>query len=309
MKTTKCLINADKYLNGDPCYKGDIDRSYTSQFNARVTMKIVAAPEGAQHMFQTDDELINTVRKKKFGQIGALYSDLEINTNSIINEVVIPVEFDKVDEVLSTLKQEHNIKEKLTNMNFSTNEEQSLTYQEVKDRLRVYHLSNDEIRKNWLSVVKTLRARGATPQQIIEEKKKHYKEYMSPAAYSAVIEFSVTHIVNNPSLKATVVENMSREQYEMFAYTENEVRKTAVFKAPIVSIPLLTVEHLRKLEKLYPSFKTGNNGNRMLDSLHYDVVYHEGYETRDGAEVDFNILREADKKTSLSESKTRFVKS
>jgi hypothetical protein len=293
MRTTQSLLKAEKYLDGSPIYKGDINRVHASQFVYRIEASVVKAPDGARLFTESDDTLLRTMHKLKFGQIGALKSgEVEISGSEILFEVVVPV---KAGEVIP-------IKEKLLTI-FNSEEYMKahscmvkgnpIKLDKLKDSLEKYRDGNREIRQRWVQKAKDLRSRGASPEDIKLQKQKAYAEYCSISEYSVAVSVHLTHIVNNPSLKSTVNVNIGQQYYDAVNYKESKVRKSADYVAPIVSIPVSTLENYVEVLNYFSNLKTKSPTILELQRLGLEEVYNEASKLN-STKIDFASLKKHD---------------
>jgi hypothetical protein len=295
MRTIQTLLKADTYLDGSPVYKGDINRAFTSSLVFRVDVSVVKAPEGAKLLSKADDKLTQVMRKLKFGQVGALKSsEVEISSNETVLEVIIPVKRDDVliakDSLLTVFNIQSFMNERTCTINGTP-----VKLSKLKEELDKYRQANSEIRQRWVKRVQSLRARGASSDVIQQQKKESYAEYVSISEYTVAVNVSLTHVVNKPSLKSTVVGNVDEAYYSLVNYDEGPVRKVAHHRNPIVSIPIVTLEdytesinYLNSLLKVTPELK-------QLKAMGMEDVYHETGMLRTPS-VDWAALREHDRK-------------
>lgn len=292
MKTTQLLLDNEKYLDGSPLYKGDINRMFSSQLVIRVEATVVKAPEGAKLLTETNDELEAAMRKLKFGQIGALKSNgTEISNSEVLYEVVVPVTKDNVldikDKCLSTL----DINGLVGQSTCIINGERK-TVKEVKALLAPYRESNTDIRKRWIAKSKELRSRNAAPEEMISIKRDIYKEYVSISKYSMALSVNLVHIVNNPKLNSTVICNIDQDYYDSVNYSEGKVRKVAEYSAPIVSFPINNLENYKTFVEGVKSLTTTDNAKLGITAENYAVL-HETDKVY-GVEIDFQALKAHD---------------
>jgi hypothetical protein len=257
MRTTNTLLKAEKYVNGDPVYKGDPDRIYTSQMVYSVSVTIVKSPEGARLYAMADDDLIAAMQKRKFGQIGALKTQgPEVSSSEILYEAVVPVQVQDVLAVEDRFKRVIDYDKIMASLTINQ-KGKPLILKDLKAMLEKHRNSNDAIRKRWIEVAQRLQARKSTPEEIKSQKQAVYGEYVSPSLYTIVVSQKITHIVNNPSLKATVVQNANEAYYASVNYKEHSVRKKATTLLPIISIPISSVkEYQTALRTITPKAST-----------------------------------------------------
>jgi hypothetical protein len=280
-------------MNGSPVYKGDTDRVYTSQLCYRMEVSIVKAPVGASLMAKTDDSLTTAMRKLKFGQIGALKSvEVEIS-NEILYEIIIPVTKVDILKVKDSLITVFNIDKFMSERTCTVNGE-PVKLSKLKELISGKREENRNIRERWMKRVKTLSARGASPEDILEEKKRIYSEYVSVSEYSINLSVSLRHIVNNPSLKGTVINNCDQSYYDMVNYKEgSKVRKTARHISPVVSIPVSTLEDYTSTITYIRTLLSGDPTIASLSKGKAEVILFEGNPEHDKM-VDFASLRKHD---------------
>jgi len=228
------------YKNGSPVYHGDPSRVYTSEIIASVSVAIVKAPEGGKLMTQSDPQLIAAMQKLKFGQIGAVKSGVTISSSEVVIEALVPVTMEQVVSVKDALISKLDLDQYIKQYKYTVSGQQ-MTLEQVKAILSKSREKNREIREGWSKKAVLMRQRGASSEEIVQEKKAAYAEYLSVSAYQIAVSISLTHYVHKPSLKGTVVENCNEEQYNAFNYKEGNVRKTATQRLPIVSIPVVTL--------------------------------------------------------------------
>jgi len=230
MRTAQSLVKAEKYANGDPVFKGDPDRIYTSQMVYSVTVTIVKSPEGAAVYGDVDEQLTAAMQKRKFGQIGAVKSSgLEVSSSEVLYEAVIPVKTTNevlvVEDKFRKILNYDDIMSKLTIMSH----EKPLLLKDLKARMERHRKGNDEIRKRWIEISKRLQARRSTPDEIKSQKQQVYKDYVSPSLYTIVVSQKIVHIVNKPSLQGTVVQNVNTTFTFHMTYVINFALKSGDF--------------------------------------------------------------------------------
>ena len=298
MKTTKMLLESKTYLNGSPIYMGDTNRMFTSQLNVTVTARIVKAPEGAQILMNADPELIQRLRRLPHGTIGAIKAEGDIPSNTVIAETVVPTGFADTKPVYDEILKTHSILEHLNTLVFNCNGK-DMNFKEFKALHSRNRTRNESIRNEWGKRGKSLSSHGASQQEILDEKINHYRDYVSPSEYTMVIAFTITHIVNKPSLKATIVDNMTEQQYNLLDYEEKRMYKVATYNASLISIPLVNREVYNSVVNWYKNYTT-IGGMRTLNMPHFAVI-HEG-EYLDGKPVDFDAIKMHDKGLSNNKS-------
>jgi hypothetical protein len=241
MKTAASLLNATQYLDGSPVYYGDPTRLYSSEILCSVELSIVRAPEGSQHLTKSDDQLIAAMRKLKFGQIGALKSDINISSSEVLCQIVVPIDFEDVLRVKDNLKALFTFSQ-FQSSKIITVDGKSMTVEAAKAIIAKHRENNRDIRMKWTTKVKSLKSRGASAEEILEQKAAAHTDYISVSEYAMSIGVSMTHYVHKPDLKGTVIANLTEEQYKAFNYAEGAVRKVATLKDPIISIPITSLK-------------------------------------------------------------------
>jgi hypothetical protein len=293
MRTCQTLIKAEKYLDGSPVYKGDINRVYTSEIVFRIEASVVKAPVGGKLFADTDESLLRVMHKLKFGQIGALKSnDIEISGSEILFEIIVPVKPNEVlivkDQLTTVFDAQKYMSERTCTING-----QPVKLSQLKEKLSQYRETNREIRQRWVEKARTLRARGASSDQIREQKESSYADYVSVSEYSVAINVRITHIVNNPSLKSTVIANNDQAYYDAVNYKEGKVRKIAEYIAPIVSIPIATLDDYKKALNYFGQLRSKSAVLEQLKALGSEDVVQEASKLN-VAKVDFAALRKHD---------------
>lgn len=298
MKTYQLLMDSKQYLNGEDIYYGDISRGYTSQFIVKMVARIVAKPEGSSTILDSTSEVKSAVKKIPFGQIGATYDGLKLPSNTVVAEYVVPVDYSTITEMKDTIVDQYNFLRVLDEMQFKSKEGNPLTYKEVKELIAPTRELNAQIREAWAIKSKNLRAHGASADDILAEKVKQYANYVAPCDYTLVIDFTITHIVNKPELKSTVRENFKQEEYDNLAYKESKYRKSATFRAPLVTIPLQTVEQYNFIRKRFQTLTYGKDCIRNgTDKVSWHCVITEDT-VIDGKPFDMSPYKEHDKRIS-----------
>jgi len=237
MRTTNSLLKAQRYLDGKPVYYGDPSRVYSSEVVATLELSIIKAPEGARSYIKADEQLVAAMRKLKFGQIGALKSGINVSSTETICQILIPVTLESVVRVKNSCQTLFNL-DAFTSKTTCMIGDKTYTIDQVKDIISKYREQNRDIREKWMVKAKALRSRGASAEDILQQKKVAYAEYVSASDYALAIGVTITHFVHKPSLKATVVDNCDEQTYNLFNYKEGKVRKLATYREPIVSIPI-----------------------------------------------------------------------
>jgi len=294
MRTCKTLVEAQKYLDGTPSYKGDVKRLYSSSLIYSMELSIVKAPDGAKVYASTDGELLQTMRKLKFGQIGAIKTtdDLQVLGTENVVEVVIPVTDKTVlkakEGILATLDVDSAMAELSCTVQGSP-----IKLDRLKEQLGKFRDENREIRNRWAQYVKSIKARGLSSEAIKQRKREFYSDYFSLSEYTVTAQVVLWHIVNKPSLKSTVVNNINDNYYKVVNYDESKVRKTARLKLQPVSFPIATLEDYNKVITYLRTSLDRNPNLADLRKMGLEVLWHEGgiFGTE---EVDWKTLKELD---------------
>lgn len=293
MKTTEALLKKPSYKNGEPAFTGDPNRQYASALRLIITATVQKAPEGAKLLTDTNDELKRTMRKLKFGQIGALIDTEDtISSQEVLLDVVIPVNRDNVLSYSESLRKANPLSELLNGATCTVNDE-VVEVSKLKDQLGEYRQSNDDIRKAWMSMADTLRQSGASPDDILEAKEKMYSNYVSISEYSVNLSIRMTHIVNNPSVGGYVMGDITEEEYSSYNYGGGRFRKTASETWPLVNIPINRVGNYVKLVSDLRQ-KTSTDGSTLFGlPIKYDKVIVEPFDLTSHG-VTWQELREYD---------------
>lgn len=241
MRTSSTLLTQKTYQNGLQVYYGDPSRLYSSELILTVNMAIVKSPEGSRVMTKSDDQLIAAMHKLKFGQIGAVKSGVTVAASETLVEVLVPVSFQEVVPVEKKLEAFLDLDSYMSKktITFSNG---PMTLDKVKDYLAQFRNANSQIRKGWAKKAEMLRDRGVKAESILKEKASSYSDYVSITEYGIAMNVSIAHYVNKPELKAMVVENCDNATYAAYNYKETKVRKVAVYRGPVVSIPIQNLE-------------------------------------------------------------------
>lgn len=293
MRTCQTLLKAGKYLDGSPVYKGDINRVYTSELVFRIEASVVKAPVGGRLLIDTDDSLLRTMHKLKFGQIGALKSnDIEISGSEVLFEIIIPVKPNEVlivkDQLTTVFDAQKYMSERTCTVNGAP-----VKLSQLKDKLSEYRDGNREIRQRWVEKARSLRTRGASSETIRSQKESSYSDYVSISEYSVAINIRITHIVNNPSLKSTVIANADQAYYDAVNYKEGKVRKLADYVAPIVSIPVATLKDYTTTLNYFGQLRANSAVLNDIKRYGSEDVIHEASKLN-VMKVDFASLRKQD---------------
>jgi hypothetical protein len=292
MRTCQTLIAADKYIDGSPCYKGDVNRVYTSTLVYRIEASVVKAPVGGKLFSSSDDALLRTMQKLKFGQIGALKTEgTEISGTEILLETIIPVQGNNVVQVKDTLLQVFDSEQYMQQQTCTINQK-PIKLSNLKERLNKFRETNTEIRKRWIEKSKGLRTRGASSDEIKRQKAETYAEYVSISEYSIALSIQMVHIVNRPSLNATVKQNVNQAYYDAVNYKEGKVRKIATNSSPIVSIPICSLDDYQRNIRFFHELVQKSPAIAELRKIGMEEVYHEG--SPNGSKVDFVSLKKHD---------------
>jgi len=279
MRTTNSLAKAVVYQNNTPVYNGDIERVYTSAVFVSLQVHLVRAPQGAKIENAANDELKQTIKRLKPGQIGALKEAVseQILGSEPFLEMLTPCDRSNtiaVAEVCRDLAKPSNITEGMV----CTVNGVSLAIDTVKDTLIAHRDENREIQSRWIEFVRTERAKVLSSADKLRQKERIYSSYVSVTEYTLVVSGEIRHIVNNPALNSTVVRNADTAYYNDVNYTNGNarVRKTAQERLPIVSIPIATKGDYNKSLSLLRGLITKSDIVKKLKTIGGEEVYHEG---------------------------------
>jgi hypothetical protein len=252
LRTVQSLLKARTYLDGKPVFYGDPTREYTSSIICSVELSIVKYPEGSKVYTRSDDQLLAAMRKLKFGQIGALKSGASVSSSETLCQILIPVTLNDVVKIKEACQSLFDLDSYMASKTCTVNGK-PMQVKQAKDLISKYRESNRDIREKWISRSKALRTRGASSEEIIDQKKAAYSEYVSLSEYSMVIGVSITHYVHKPTLKSVVTDNCDEQTYNLFDYKEGKTRKVATHRDPIVSLPMNTLGDRDELLKYFKS--------------------------------------------------------
>lgn len=295
MRTSPTVQKAEKYLDGSPVFKGDIRRAYTSQLEMSIVLSVVKAPEGAQVHAKADGELVQTMRKLKFGQIGAIKSNdtTEILGSEPALECIVPVDAANVLAAKDMLIASIDVDRIMSDLTCTVNQK-LIKLKDLKDLLDKHRAENREIRKRWVGFISSAKARRLPSDVVKQEKASHYKDYWSVSEYAIAVQVTITHVVNNPMLKSTVKENIDQAYYDSVNYHETRVRKLAKLPLPIVSLPISTMVDYQKATSYVKELLKQNPNLKDLNKFGLEYVIHEGgiFGTN---EINWSALKEHDK--------------
>lgn len=279
MRTTESLTRSVTYLNGDPVFNGAVERIYTSEILLSLQVHLVRAPQGAKIENFADDELKTVVKRLRPNQIGALK---DVSENPVLGsepflELVIACDANNTVAVADSCKsvaKSDNITDGMT----CTVKAKPIAVEAVKELAVPNRDSNRAIQKKWLKFVETDRAKAMSSADKLLQKELMYSDYVSLTEYTLVVSGMIKHIVNNPSLKATVSANADEKYYNLVNYTRGntQVHKTALERLQLVSIPITTRDDYDKaLNRLGQFAKTNANVAKIRQTFKAEDVYHD----------------------------------
>jgi hypothetical protein len=279
MRTTKTLQQSVAYQNGTPAYSGDVERQYTSGIFLSLQVHVVRAPQGAKVENWADDELKQTIKRLKPGQIGALkeVQEEKILSSEPFFEMIIPTDRDSTIAVASSCRDLVKAATITDGMTCTINKKR-LPVETVKELLVPHRDSNREIQQKWIEFNRTDRAKLLSSVSKLEQKIRFYSDYFSVSEYTLVVSGQIRHIVNNPALSSTVYGNVDQLYYNSVDYTmgNTQVHKIASERLPMVSIPIVTKGDYKRSLQILEDLKGKSDAFKRLVAFGGEEVFHEG---------------------------------
>lgn len=299
MRIISKMLNSNtemQYLNGDQVYYGAPERYYQSSLVTQLRAEVVRSPEGGNKLVVTDQDVLSNLQSIPFGQIGSMIPDDNIvPKNTIVYEVIVPTSsMVESSEIAKHLNVMSIIKEAAERLTFTTETGETLTYNEIKEKMKDVRDTNLNIREEWQASGRNLQKLGLSNDEIEAKKKETYEGYTSMSEYTLVLRLETRHFINNPEIKGYVVENF-KGNYDKVNYAQNAVRKvSAVSKANILTVPLTSKDVADKLLNSYRIAKGENSVPHFKEKgIEHSYVYNSQSEV--SSNIDFSQYKAHDR--------------